>query len=173
MTDACQDQPVDIETILEIQRFLADEAALLDRGDFGNWVALLTDDISYRATTRIVRHLGDGIQHHGIIHEDSEALRLRVDQLANPKLTQAENPPSFQRRFVTNIRADHGADPETYKVEANILVYKNRPSNDEIAMYAGERCDVLRRVDGRLRIADRLVRLDQSVLQGGTLNILL
>jgi 3-phenylpropionate/cinnamic acid dioxygenase small subunit len=173
MTDSHHGQPVDAETFMEIQRFLADEAALLDRGDFTKWAALLADDISYRVTARIVRYKQDGFQDHGIIDENMDALRLRVDQLANPKLTLSENPPSFLRRFVSNIRADHGEQPECFMVEANILVYKNRPSNDEIAIYAGERRDILRRIDGGLRIAERLVRLDQSVLDGGTLNILL
>lgn len=166
-------KPVGTDLLLEIQRFLADEAALLDRRAYREWVALLTDDISYRVTTRIVLHSEDGDRDHAIIDEDMDTLRLRVDQLADAKLTRAENPPSFQRRFISNIRADHGERPDSFRVETNILVYKNRPSNDEIEFYVGERRDILRRVDGALRIAERLVRLDQSVLDGGTLNILL
>ena len=173
MKDERRNPPVGADEFVGIQRFLADEAALLDRLAYRDWFALLTDDISYRITARIVRFGEDGDQDHEIIDEDSDALRLRVDQFAAPKLTRAENPPSFFRRLITNIRADHGDCPERFLVETNMLVYKNRPSNDDIAIYVGERCDVLRRVGGKLRIAERLVRLDQSVLAGGTLNTLL
>jgi 3-phenylpropionate/cinnamic acid dioxygenase small subunit len=173
MNDEPRNQPVGADLFLEIQRFLADEAALLDRWAYREWIALLTDDISYRVTTRLVRHREDSVQDHEIIDEDLDALRLRADQLADPKLTRAENPPSFYRRFISNIRADQGARPDDFLIKANLLVYKNRPSNNDIVLYVGERGDVLRRVDGRLRIAERIVRLDQSVLDGGTLNTLL
>jgi 3-phenylpropionate/cinnamic acid dioxygenase small subunit len=173
MTGDRGNKPVETDLFMEIQRFLVDEAALLDGLAYREWFALLTEDISYRITTRIVRHGDGGMRDHRIVDEDFTTLGLRVDQLANPKLTLAEDPPSFCRRFITNIRADHGAEPDSYLVAANMLVYKNRPSNDATAFYVGERRDVLRRVDGALRIAARVVRLDESVLQGGTLSTLL
>ena len=57
-------------------------------------------------------------------------------------------------------------------VEANLLVYRNRPNVPDGGLYAGERHDVLRRVDGELRLARRLVRLDQTILYGGPLSTL-
>jgi 3-phenylpropionate/cinnamic acid dioxygenase small subunit len=173
MNDTRRDPPVEAGIFMEIQRFLFDEADLLDRQAYKEWFALLTDDISYRITTHVVRNREDGVQDHAIIDEDIDSLRRRVDQLANPKLTLAENPASLVRRFVSNVRADQGGQPDSFLVETNMLVYRNRPSNNNIEIYAGGRRDVLRRVDGRLYIAERLVRLDQSVLEGGTLNILL
>ena len=166
-------RPVEPELFNEIQRFLADEAALLDRLAYKKWFALMTGNISYRVTTQVFRYRQDGVQDHAIIDEDFDALGRRVDQLTDPKLTLAENPASLVRRFVSNIRADHGEGPDNFIVEANMMVYRNRPSNGNIQLYAGERRDVLHRVDGKLRIAARLVRLDQTVLEGGTLNILL
>lgn len=166
-------QPVGVDIWMEICRFLADEAALLDRRAFADWFALLTDDIVYRITTHVIRPRENGERQHEIVDEDWESLRLRVDQLADPRLTRAENPPSLYRRFVSNIRTNHMDVPDSFAVEANLMVYKNRPSNREIELYVGERHDVLRRVEGQLRIASRLVRLDQSVLAGGTLSTLL
>ena len=173
MTGDRRNQPVGTDIFMEIQRFLANEAALLDRLAYREWFALVTEDISYRITTRIVRHRDGGMGEHAIVDEDFISLRLRVDQLADPKLTLAEDPPSFCRRFITNIRADHGGEPDSYLVAANLRVFKNRPSNDATAFYVGERRDALHRVDGALRIAARVVRLDESVLQGGTLSTLL
>lgn len=166
-------QPVGVETWTEIYRFLADEAALLDRRAFADWFALLTDDIAYRITTHVIQPRENGERQHEIVDEERDSLRLRVDQLADPRLTRAENPPSLYRRFVSNIRVNHMDVPDCFAVEANLMVYKNRPPNRETELYVGERHDVLRRVGGELRIAARVVRLDQSVLAGGTLNTLL
>lgn len=171
MAGAAHTGPVGPDVFAEIQRFLADEADLLDRRAFADWFDLLTPEISYRVSVHVLRRTEDGPKIHDIIDEDSDNLRLRVDQLATPRLTKAENPPSLYRRLVTNIRADHAGSDGAYAVRTNLLVYKNRHGNTEL--YAGEREDLLRRVDGRLRIASRRVRLDQSVLQGGTLSTLL
>ena len=166
-------QPVGIDTWMEISRFLADEAALLDRRAFADWFALLTNDVVYRITTHVIQPKEQGERLHEIVDEDRDSLRLRVDQLADHRLTKAENPPSLYRRFVSNIRANHTDVPDCFAVEANLMVYKNRPSNRETELYVGERRDVLRRVGGELRIAAREVRLDQSILGGGTLSTLL
>jgi len=166
-------RPVDAETHLLIERFLADEAALLDRQAYAEWFALLTDDVAYRITTRVHRDREDGIVEHAIVDEDHDNLKMRVDQLANPNLTRAENPPSLYRRFVANLRADLDDRPDSFAVRTNLLVYKNRPSNADVELYAAERHDLIRRTDAGLRIAARLVRLDQSVLVGGTLSTLL
>jgi len=166
-------QPVDTDTYVEILRFMADEAALLDRLAYADWFALLTDDISYRITTPLVRDRDDVVQDFEIVDEDSEHLRLRVDQLADPKLTRAENPASLHRRLVANLRADYGDRPDRFAVTTNLLVYKNRSSNAHADIYAAERFDLLLRTERGLRIARRHVRLDQSVLTGGTLSTLL
>lgn len=166
-------RPVDTDTYVEIQRFMADEAALLDRLAYADWFALLTDDISYRISVRLVRDRADVVQDYAVVDEDAESLRLRVDQLADPKLTRAENPASLHRRFVTNLRADFGDLPDRFAVTTNLLVYKNRTSNARVDLYAAERFDLLRRTAGGLRLAGRHVRLDQSVLTGGTLSTLL
>jgi 3-phenylpropionate/cinnamic acid dioxygenase small subunit len=162
-------EPVETDLYVEIQRFLADEAALLDRHAYREWFSFVTTDISYRITTHVVRPADEGTQHHEIIDENHELLGLRVEQLSDPKLTRAENPRSLYRRFVTNVCADHGDYPDSFFVATNLLVYKNRPSNQDVQIYAGERRDVLRRVDRTFHIASRVVRLDQTVLLGGAL----
>lgn len=166
-------QPVDTDTYVEIQRFMADEAALLDRLAYADWFALLTDDITYRISTRLVRDRHDVVQDFAIVDEDAESLRLRVDQLADPKLTRAENPASLHRRFVTNLRADRTERTDRFAVTTNLLVYKNRTPNARVDLYAAERFDLLQRTGRGLQIARRHVRLDQSVLIGGTLSTLL
>lgn len=157
---------------LEIQQFLVDEAALLDERRFADWFALLTDDITYRVTAQVARNTEDGQQDYEIVDEDKETLRLRVDQLSDPRLTRAENPPSFYRRFVSNFRISRTGASDLFAVKTNLLVYKDRPSTGVTELYAAERHDRLQQGDAGFRIQSRLVCLDQSVLARGILSTL-
>ena len=55
------------------------------------------------------------------------------------------------------------AAPSEVTVRCRFLVYRNRVET-ETDLLVGKREDVLRRVDGRWKIARRMVILDQSVL---------
>ncbi|MDC0033410.1 nuclear transport factor 2 family protein [Alphaproteobacteria bacterium] len=158
---------------IEIQRFLYHEAALLDCRDYSSWLGLLTDDIIYRVTTQLVRPADEEVERFTIIDELADSLTLRVEQLAHPKLTHAENPATLTRRFLSNFHITHAASPDSYDSVANLMVYRNRTGEPAGGFLVGVRHDVLRRVDGALRIADRCVNLDETVLRDGTLSILL
>ena len=158
---------------LEIQRFLFHEADLLDCREYAGWLALLTDDIVYRVTTQLVRPADEAIQRFTIIDEAAHSLTMRVEQLADPNLTHAENPATLTRRFLSNFQITHAAPPDSYHVTANLLVYRNRTTGPTRGFLVGVRRDILRRVDGALRIADRYVDMDETVLRDGTLSILL
>jgi len=155
-----------------VQRFVYREAALLDRRDYRAWLRLLTDDITYRVMAQTTRDAADAAREYAIIDEDAAGLRLRVEQIATPRLTHAENPPSLTRRFVSNLIVETAAGPDEFLIEANLLVYRSRVGVPEGGLYSGERRDVLRRVAGELRLAHRLVRLDQTVIYGGPVSIL-
>ena len=172
MTGSTAAESLSADLNMEIQQFLVDEAALLDERRFGEWFALLAEDITYRITAQLVRNTEDGLKAYGIIDEDRESLKLRVDQLADPRLTRAENPPSLYRRFVSNFRISRIEPGDQFEVITNLLVYKNRPSTGVTVLYAGERRDRLRRIDDRFYLESRVVNLDQAVLEGGTLSTL-
>ena len=158
---------------VEIQRFMHHEAALLDRREFIAWLELLTDDIVYRVSAQVTRHGESGPEHYAIIDEDTDSLTLRIRQLADPKLTRAENPPSLTRRLVSNLEATHAAPPDTYTVVTNILVHRARARVKETGTYVGGRHDVLRRSSGKLLIAERHVLLDHTILHDGSMSTLL
>jgi 3-phenylpropionate/cinnamic acid dioxygenase small subunit len=165
--------PVSDAEFVAIQRFVHQEAALLDRRDYQAWLDLLTDDIDYRVTAQVARDAATGMEEYAIVDEDAHTLRMRVEQIADPRLTRAENPPSLTRRFVSNIVAEGAAPPDAFVVEANLLVYRSRTTAPEGGFYVGQRHDVLRRAEDGLRIAARHVRLDQTVLRDGSLSTLL
>ena len=172
MKDMPPQQPVSVELYGEIQRFVYREAALLDRRAYREWMGLLTDDITYRVVAQTTRDAADAAREYAIIDEDAGGLRLRVEQIATPRLTHAENPPSLTRRFVANLLVSAADGASEFLVETNLLVYRSRPGVPDGVLFAGERQDLVRRVAGALRLARRLVRLDQTVILGGPVSTL-
>lgn len=164
---------VDDTLYIAIQRFLFREAALLDRRDYAGWLALLTDDIQYRVVAQVSRDAGATAVDYAIVDENLVGLKSRIDQISNPRLTRAENPPSLTRRVVSNIEAQNADDGDGFAVTSYLLAYRSRPSMPEGGFYIAERHDVLHRAGADWRLARRLVRLDQYVLFDGSLSTLL
>ena len=157
---------VDNDTYLTIQQFLYREAALLDRRDYRGWMSLLAEDVTYRVSAQVNRDADVGPLPYAIIDETAARLRARLEQVATAKLTHAENPPTLTRRMVSNVLVTRGDRDNEYMVTSNLLIFRTRPEVPEGALYAGERADILRRVNGTLLIARREVVLDHAVLQG-------
>jgi 3-phenylpropionate/cinnamic acid dioxygenase small subunit len=164
---------VDDATYMAIQRFLYREAALLDGRDYAAWLALATDDIRYRVNAMVTRDAGASAVDYAIVDEDLTGLKSRIDQISNPRLTRAENPPTMARRVVSNIEACHGATADEFAVTSYVMAFRGRPNAPAGAFYVAERHDVLRRIDGAWRLARREVHLDHTTLLGGALSILL
>lgn len=164
---------VDNEVYIEIQRFLFREASLLDRREYDAWLALTTDDIHYRVNAAVSRDAGVKAVDYSIVDETAVGLKSRIDQISNPKLTRAENPPSMTRRVVSNIEAFHGEANGEFAVTSYLLAYRSRPSAPEGGFYVAERHDVLRKISQVWRLARRDVHLDHTMLFDGALSTLL
>lgn len=164
---------VDDGLYIEIQRFLFREAALLDRRDYICWLALTTEDINYRVNAAVVRDASAVAVDYSIVDEDAVALKSRIDQISNPKLTRAENPPSLTRRVVSNIEAYQGSIPGEVLATSYLLAYRSRPSVPEGGFYVAQRQDTLRKGASGWRLARRLVQLDQTMLFNGALSTIL
>ncbi len=166
------DTPVSLAEHHALAIFLYREAALLDGRAYRDWLGLLADDMLYQVTVQQVRDAVVGPKDIAIIEEDYAGLKSRLDQISNPRLTHAENPPSLTRRFITNVDAVPGAAAETFLVRSNILLHRSRPEDDAGRSYAGQRHDIIRRIDGQLRLAQRIVRLDHQLIHGGSITVL-
>jgi 3-phenylpropionate/cinnamic acid dioxygenase small subunit len=173
MSDTTERSPVDIDDYVAIQRFLFAEVALLDRRDYQEWFALITDDIRYRVTIVSARPAQDETSRFAIIDEDAQTLKMRVDQISDPNLTYAENPPTLTQRLVSNVEAYYGERNGVFEATSNILLYANRSGSPETGLYAGKRQDVLIRDSSGIKIAERTVNLAQTVLHDSTLSLLL
>jgi len=159
-----------VEDRLEVEDFLVAEAALLDDRRFEEWVALFTGDAEYYVPVRVTRRTPgpDVVEDIALYDENAVSLRLRVRRLGTD-VAWAEDPPSLTRRFVTNFRSTPGPGTGEVTVLTNLLLFRSRGDLGAHDLIAGERRDVLRRVDGMLRIASRRVVLDQASL--GTKNL--
>src|SRR4029077_5008411 len=164
---------VDNNLYIDIQRFLFREAALLDRRDYAGWFSLLTDDVHYCVKAMVSRDAGSEPVDYAIIDENAVALKSRIDQISNPKLTRAENPPSLTRRVVSNIEAYHGQGTGDVHVFSSLLAYRNRPNLPEGSFYVAQRKDIVRKIDSKWRLASRCVRLDQTMIFDGAMSTLL
>lgn len=164
---------VDDALFIEIQRFLYREAGLLDRRDYATWLALVAPDIRYRVTAAVARDADAKPVNYAIVDEDLTGLKSRIDQISNPRLTRAENPPSMTRRVVANIEAYHCANPGEIDVVSYLLAYRSRPSTPEGGFYVAMRNDTLRRAASGWQLASRSAHLDQTMIFDGALSTLL
>jgi 3-phenylpropionate/cinnamic acid dioxygenase small subunit len=152
----------------ELMQFYIREAWLLDERRYKEWLDLFTDDVLYfmprrknvprRELHRELTPLGD----LAILEEDKRYLEMRVARL-DTGMAWAEDPPSRTRHFVANIEIEAGGNDGEITVHSNFLVYRSRGETEQ-DFYVGSRRDVLRRVEGAWKIAQRRLVLDQNVL---------
>lgn len=156
----------------EIVDLLHDEAALLDDREHHEWLEMFTDDVVYRVPVRITtaHTLATSTSNMDHFSEDMYSLRKRVMRFDTDH-AWAEDPPSRTRRFITNVRV--WSAEETFVAQSNILLFRSRGDVHEPDLLSGRRRDILRRTAEGLRIAEREVWLDESVLRTQNLAVFL
>ena len=155
--------------------FLLEEVAALDDNRLDDWLAMMHPEVDYRAPIRVTRERtkGAGFSREGYhLFENHDSLTLRVERLATD-YAWAEDPPSRTRRFLSNFRVFAIEGGEDLRVQANLLVYRERLDETSQQWLVGQRLDDLRPVDGELTIVRRLVLLDHSILMTPNLGIFL
>ena len=118
---------------------------------------------------------------NNVIYVDAEtleqattrAMKMRVDQISDPNLTHAENPPTLTQRLVSNVEAYYGERNGVFETTSSILLYANRSGSPKTGLYGGERQDVLIRNSSGIKIEERTVNLAQTILPDSTLSLLL
>jgi 3-phenylpropionate/cinnamic acid dioxygenase small subunit len=154
-----------VETELEIQRFLAWEAKLLDENRLNEWLELLADDVRYFMPVRETVPLGPerptSPPAFALFDDDKSSLRLRTRRILS-NVAPTESPPPITKRLITNVLAESAVTGE-YLVCSNFLVHIERRGR-HVSMFVGQRNDILRRNEKEFKIAMRRVNLAQSVL---------
>ena len=142
----------------QVEDFLYEEAALLDAWKLDEWLALLTDDATYRVPSND-RPESDPRGALFTIADDIARIRARVTRLKD-RNAHAEFPPSRTRRLISNVRI---VERNPLRVEANFVVYRYR-RNEDVREFVGRYRFLLKVIDGKLRIAGREAILDAMEL---------
>ena len=160
----------------ELMQFYVREAWLLDERRFKEWLNLFTDDVLYfmprrknvlrRELHREETSLGD----LAILEEDRRYLEMRVARLETG-MAWAEDPPSRTRHLIGNLEATPLQNGEV-SARTAFLVYRSHLETDH-QLLSGSREDVLRRVDGKWKVARRTIVLDANVLLDKNLSVFL
>lgn len=161
----------------EVEQFLYYEAELLDNRELHEWFDHVADDINYRMPRRLMRENTSSVfsEQGYYFNEDYGSLKARVERF-DSEYAWAERPPTRTRRYVTNVRVtrdDEDLAADELFVESNLLVYLSRGDSEEHTFYSARREDVLRRRGDSFEIADREIRLDQTVLSTDNVSIFL
>jgi PAH dioxygenase small subunit len=163
----------DLILVRSVERFLVQEAELLDDARYREWLDMLHERIAYTAPVRTTRRTDGRVDtnHMYWFDENRATLELRVRRLETD-VNWAEEPPSRTRRIVGNVRVSRREDdPSTIDVRSNLLCHRNRGERPESDLIAAERRDVLVRSGDSWLVAEREIRFDHGTL--GTKNLAL
>lgn len=152
----------------EIVEFLYDEASRLDRLELLGWADMLADDLVYTVPLRLNRALADqaatvvrSVKH---LDETKASILGRIARLTQTKSAWAEDPPSRQRRLVTNVRVNATSKVDEFCVYSYLLLTRNRFNSDEYQLMSAERTDLIRKTPAGMKLTQREVLLDQATL---------
>jgi 3-phenylpropionate/cinnamic acid dioxygenase small subunit len=162
----------------EVEEFLYDEVELLDERRYEAWLELLAEDVRYWMPMRRNVRFGElerEFTREGLdinwFDEGKDTLTRRVQQILTG-VHWAEEPLSRLCHMISNIRLldvkPSVSEPSEVAVKCRFLIYRNRVET-ETDILVGKRQDILRRLNGRWKIAQRKVILDQNVLQAKNL----
>jgi 3-phenylpropionate/cinnamic acid dioxygenase small subunit len=158
----------------EVVNFLTDEVGLLDDDRHTEWLGLLATDISYRMPVRntLYRKDGKGFDEHAFHFNDNlKSLNMRVKRTVDVPSAFDRDPAPRIRRLVTNFVVHEAAQADEYAATSYILMLRNRFNDPRYDMLSGRREDVVRRTPEGLRLARRVVLLDQAALGAAWLNV--
>lgn len=159
----------------EIEQLLYREAELLDTFRLEEWLEMLTEDIKITAPIRRNTHPGTDQSQFSeegyYINNEYDILRERVTRLGK-EYAWAENPRSRVRHVIGNVRVTD-IEGDEYVVLNNQQVYRSYGSTRSKDVISAQRETTLRRVDGELKVARRVVYFDDSVMDMKNLTIVL
>lgn len=164
-----------LELINDVQQFLYREARLQDAQAYRDWLTMLTKDIHYWLPAREQRYRDNPLEPditHAAHYNDSYAnLETRVRR-TETGTCWSEDPATRSAHVVTNIEVELTDVADEYLVYSLIAVYRNMNEDEEHTLY-GHREDILRNVDGELKLAKRKIIIDQNIFLSKSLNVYL
>ena len=156
-------------------QFLVEEAHLLDTARYEAWLELLDPSIRYRMPVRVtaVKAIPEAaVQTMDHFDEDLYSLRKRVERFQTTH-AWTEDPQSRVRHHVSNVRTFAASDDAHLIVQSAVLLYRSRGDRNAPSILSAGRVDRLLTTAAGLRLAEREVEIDESVLRTQNLAIFL
>jgi ethylbenzene dioxygenase beta subunit len=164
-----------LELMNEVQQFLYREARHHDNEEFREWLDMLTEDIHYWMPYRYQRYRKNEkeptIYDTAYYNDDMECLKKRILR-TETGTCWSEDPATRAAHVVTNIEVELTDNPNEFRVYSLNTVHRNINEDEEHTMI-GHRTDILRRVNGVLKLAKRKIILDQNIFTNKSLNVYL
>jgi ethylbenzene dioxygenase subunit beta len=151
----------------EIMAFLTDEADLLDDDKHLEWIDLLADDVHYEMPGRktVYRKNGLGFDNSFAYFLDNrDSLHTRARHNVEAPSAWYRNPTTRTHRLITNLVVRTTDVDNEYYVKSSIIMFANRFDQDVVDVVGAKRYDTLRRTPQGLKIAKRIVHVDQALL---------
>lgn len=169
--------PVGRDLAFEIEQFLYREARLLDEERYDEWLAMMAPDIHYWMPGIQARYRADNGEtisrtRMAFFDDDLDYLTKRVAR-AKQTTAWAEDPPTRHFHMIGNVEVETTTLPNEWV--AHSLVHNLRHRNEvEQQTLTARRKDRIRRDEtGALKLARRLIILQQTVLQAKNINTFL
>ena len=145
-----------------VERFLVDEARLLDERRFEEWLALFTADATYWVPSEPGQ--ANPLETISLIYDDRRLLETRVRRLRHPAI-HAQTPPSRTTRLIGNVIVAPAAAGAVAAISTFQMVEYRR---DKQRLWAGRAHHVLVSSGATFRIRAKRVDLVNcdSVLDG-------
>ena len=146
----------------EVEDLLFLEAELLDDWKLNEWLELFTADAAYYVPSTDLAKGADPEKSLFYIADDRLRMNERVIRLMK-KSAHSEYPRSRTRHLVSNVRVKSSEQEDEVCVSAAFVTYRTKWGNTDA--YIGSSHYRLCRVDGELRIREKLCRLDLDALR--------
>lgn len=158
------------EEYFQVQQFLNDEAALIDRWQLDEWLALYTEDAEYQVPPTDLGEDSNPENSLFYIADDRRRLEERVVRL-NKKTAHSEWPRSRLRHLVSNIRILDATASEL-SVDAAFACYRSKDGVTDT--FIGRYDYRLARTEDGLKIRSKRCHLDMDGLRPhGRISIIL
>lgn len=133
------------EQQLEIERFLYDQAEILDEKRWADWLALFAVDGHYWMPAHETDTTGDGVP--SIFYEDVDLMRVRAKRVNHPR-AWSQKPPHRTTHVVSNVIVE-SIDQATGDVVVRSKFHMEEFRRDDLRHFAGKyRHHLIRTRDG-------------------------